>query len=205
MHVFSLLAVSSLPLAALAAPYQVSLADFTNLGDGKVTPAWLRENEQLVVPLSPLARTGLVDPLVEEGLISLAGNYFFNKIYEHANDSDMSAAASWRCIKECGTTVATSVPCLFAALAGGGRPEDALKCVGKKTLCGCRDCLPKPIDNWLQQKVCSSAVVEVADKFSPYVDFSALAGSSVSVSAFRVRSSEIPAAEERNTNKKCSG
>lgn len=76
MYPFQLLVLLAFPLASLSNPLQVTLScegtrsDSRSGGHQAIRPAWEKENEQLIVPLTDLARKGDVDPATEEGLIS---------------------------------------------------------------------------------------------------------------------------------------
>lgn len=68
MHFLHVLTLLGLPIAGLTTPLQVTLSCFE--GNDAIRPTWEKENKELIVPLTALARTGLVDPVVEEGLIA---------------------------------------------------------------------------------------------------------------------------------------
>lgn len=58
-----------LPIAAFGVPHQVALPCLNK--HPTIRPAWEKENNDLIVPLTDQARKGNVDPVVEEGLITL--------------------------------------------------------------------------------------------------------------------------------------
>jgi hypothetical protein len=68
MQFLHVLALLGLPIVGLATPLQVTLSCLE--GNDAIRPAWEKENRQLIVPLTSQARTGEVDPDVEEGLIA---------------------------------------------------------------------------------------------------------------------------------------
>lgn len=51
-------------------PYQVSVLSYMN-DAGPITPAWKKEDNQRLIPISDKTRKGTVDPVVEEGLFTL--------------------------------------------------------------------------------------------------------------------------------------
>ena len=73
----SMLTVIILGSAALAnavpydtSPYQVSVHSY--MDDARpITPAWKKEDNQRLIPISDKTRKGIVDPVVEEGLFAL--------------------------------------------------------------------------------------------------------------------------------------
>lgn len=51
-------------------PYQVSVLSYMS-DASPITPAWKKEDNQRLIPISDKTRKGIVDPVVEEGLFTL--------------------------------------------------------------------------------------------------------------------------------------
>ncbi|KAK5261453.1 hypothetical protein LTR40_002202 [Exophiala xenobiotica] len=95
-----------------------------------VSPAWERTNDLNIVPLTKGARTGLVAPEVEEGLIYALGPRFANVFIDNAKDDH---AEDLNCIFKCAGNVIKLAPCIATAVATDN-PLALLNCgIGKST------------------------------------------------------------------------
>jgi len=125
-----------------------------------VSPAWERTNDLNIVPLTKGARTGLVAPEVEEGLIYALGPRFANVFIDNAKDDH---AEDLNCIFKCAGNVIKLAPCIATAVATEN-PLALLNCgVGKSTVCDCGKCLPDSVSKFVGQ-FCSSSTLPASAK-----------------------------------------
>lgn len=117
-----------------------------------IDSGWKYEDSLSIVPLHPKARTGLIDRVVEEGLISV-GEYTFHRLACHQKrleNADQHSLPSWssfrqrvlrrvrqpggletrsfKCIVKCAAQVIELAPCIPVALATEN-PAALLKCL----------------------------------------------------------------------------
>ncbi|KAJ9661772.1 hypothetical protein H2198_001737, partial [Neophaeococcomyces mojaviensis] len=78
MYIFAVLSLYALPILGASLPYQIAVAP----GEPLMHSMWEKDDKSRIVPLSKYARNGSVDPVIEEGLISLVGPRFANPFYE---------------------------------------------------------------------------------------------------------------------------
>lgn len=78
LAMFSKILLLALPVhlsLAVANPLQVTVSvdewEGIRMPEGPTQPGWKVENDHFIVPLSDQSRRGLVDPIVEEGVITI--------------------------------------------------------------------------------------------------------------------------------------
>lgn len=147
-----------LPLI-VGSPLQITLSvdewEGIRMPEDPTQPGWKVENDHFIVPLSDQSRKGLVDPIVEEGVITIgaaifmpnlccvmlttstAGPRFANELYQDLSGTTVDAASCWG---GCALTVVKSLPCIYQAIKDKN-PSEVLRCVSKNSVSSRRKAL----------------------------------------------------------------
>ncbi|KAK3935785.1 hypothetical protein QBC46DRAFT_412697 [Diplogelasinospora grovesii] len=125
----------------VAAPMLCIAALQSYLGTCAIQPTWKAENKLTIVPLNETARTGLIDPVLEE-----VGNRFANEFYANISH-DGKPGSCFKCL----STIYKESPCVYRAIKAHRFLPELLQCgVRKADICKCVDCLPKVLEQFVK-------------------------------------------------------